>query len=188
MKDTSPVRGVCVLWGYAWGHACVCACLCECVHECVFVCACVYMNVCMSVLCVCAWVCHVYMSACMWVCLSACMCVHVWVCVCKCKHECVCESVCVCTYMSVSEEKEPTRGNRTIEDRCGVDNLWRVSGELGWEMNYREVLEVRICAEWEKPQKTLSVLSSLWTEVGCLGDEERRTCKESRFGCIWLVL
>lgn len=49
-------------------------------------------------------------------------------------------------YMSVSEEKEPPRGKGTIEDRCGADNLWRVSGEWGSEMNYREVREVRIRA------------------------------------------
>lgn len=58
----------------------------------------------------------------------------------------MCVSVYMCMYMSVSEEKEPPRGKGTIEDRCGADNLWRVSGEWGSEMNYREVREVRIRA------------------------------------------
>lgn len=69
------------------------------------------------------------MHECMHVCVLECL--HVCECVCKCMHECVCVSVYMCMYMSVSEEKEPPRGKGTIEDRCGADNLWRVSGEWG---------------------------------------------------------
>ena len=49
----------------------LCVCVCVCVCMCVCVCVCAYVCMCMCVVCVCALCAYVFVSACVYVCVSS---------------------------------------------------------------------------------------------------------------------